>query len=73
MNNCQHLHKIGDNYGLTCEDCGAQLEGYGYGGLFGQRIVGTETCVHGSWQKISAGEEQCLYCEEVRERENQAN
>lgn len=27
---CDHRCKVGDNYGITCGDCGAILEGYGY-------------------------------------------
>ncbi len=70
--NCDHKKRIGDNYGLTCQDCGEQLEGYGYGGWFGRNITGNRKCIH-VWGKISAEEEQCLYCEEIREREKKAN
>jgi hypothetical protein len=37
---CPHDRKIGDNYGLSCADCGAQLEGLGFRG------EGDGTCHH---------------------------
>ncbi len=52
---CQHLRTIGDNYGLTCLDCGEVLEGYGYN-------VQTHTCRH-VFQKYDEGYE-CMYCQE---------
>ncbi|MDT8899515.1 hypothetical protein QYE77_14720 (plasmid) [Thermanaerothrix sp. 4228-RoL] len=51
---CQHLRTIGDNYGLTCLDCGEVLEGYGYN-------VQTHTCRH-VFQKYDEGYE-CMYCQ----------
>ncbi|MEW6179204.1 MAG: hypothetical protein AB1522_04675 [Chloroflexota bacterium] len=50
---CEHRNKVGDNYGLTCLDCGEVLEGYGYWGQ-------SETCRH-VWLKGEGGYE-CLYC-----------
>ncbi len=32
MSQCSHNHRIGDNYGVTCQDCGEVLAGYGYWG-----------------------------------------
>ena len=64
--NCKHNRKIGDNYGLTCQDCGAVLEGYGY------YAEGQRTCKH-KFLNINEDEEQCMYCEEIQEREKTAN
>jgi hypothetical protein len=72
MNKCQHLSRQGDNYGITCQTCGAVLEGYGYGGFFGSNLKGNEQCIH-VWFKISAEQEECLYCHIMREREKKAN
>jgi hypothetical protein len=63
---CEHNKTIGDNYGVTCQDCGAVLEGYGY------YAQGQRTCKH-KFLNISATEEQCIYCEEIQEREQKAN
>ena len=63
---CKHNKQIGDNYVITCQDCGQVLEGYGYW------AEGTRTCHH-RWYKISEDEEQCMYCEAIREREKKAN
>jgi hypothetical protein len=70
MSICQHLKRIGDNYGLSCQTCGAVLEGYGYGGFFGNNLKGNEHCLHGqnTWYKISVEQEECLYCHGARER-----
>jgi hypothetical protein len=75
MSTCQHLSKQGDNYGITCTDCGEALEGYGYGGWFGSNLKGNEQCLHGenAWYKISVEQEKCLYCHIAREREKKAN
>jgi len=73
MSTCEHNKRIGDIYGLTCQDCHEVLEGYGYGGsTFGS---GNERCSHGenTWYKISDIEEECMYCHIVREREQKAN
>jgi hypothetical protein len=71
---CRHARKIGDNYGLTCQDCGEVVEGYGYGGWFGSNLKGNERCMH-VWVNISDIAEQCMYCfrEREREREKKAN
>ncbi len=50
---CPHRRRIGDNYGMTCEDCGQVLEGYGYWGQ-------SHTCLH-VWAEYEGGKE-CLYC-----------
>ena len=73
--NCEHTKRIGDNYGLSCQDCGKVLEGYGYGGWFGNNLKGNEQCIHGenAWYKINDVEEECLYCQRIREREKKAN
>jgi hypothetical protein len=69
---CEHKRRMGDNYGISCQDCQEVLEGYGYGGWFGSNLKGNKSCIH-VWEKISAEEEQCMYCQAVRERENKAN
>lgn len=62
---CQHLCRQGDNYGVSCRDCGAALRGYGYWG------EGRANCLH-SW--ITTGEEvepvMCIYCQAVRTGES---
>ena|SRR6266480_6497235 len=72
---CNHNKRIGDNYGITCQDCREVLEGYGYGGWFGGNLIGNERCIHGeyAWYKINDVEEQCMYCETIRERAKMAN
>jgi hypothetical protein len=70
--NCKHSRKIGDNYGLTCQDCGKQLEGYGCGGWFGNNLKGDEACIH-RWVNSGDLEEECMYCHRTREREKKAN
>lgn len=52
---CEHQNKVGDNYGLTCLDCGEVLEGYGYWGQ-------ADRCRH-VWVKSEGGCE-CLYCQD---------
>jgi hypothetical protein len=68
---CDHNKRIGDNYGVTCQDCGEILEGYGYGDWLGSKVYGKK-CIH-VWRKISASEEECNYCQARREREHKAN
>jgi hypothetical protein len=72
MQLCEHTKRIGDNYGVSCQDCGTVLEGFGYGGFLGSLLKGQRKCVH-MWGKISAEEEQCRYCEVIRERAVKAN
>jgi hypothetical protein len=67
MSRCQHFKHIGDNYGISCQTCGEQLEGYGYGGFFGNNLIGNEHCIH-VWLKTSAEKEECNYCHRVRDR-----
>lgn len=50
---CDHLRLIGDNYGMTCQDCGKIIEGYGFWGQ-------SHTCVH-RWVEYEGGKE-CIYC-----------
>jgi len=54
---CNHNRKIGDNYGMSCQDCEEQLSGYGF---FGRN----KTCIH-FFIKASPDEQQkiCMYCE----------
>lgn len=50
---CEHRRMIGDNYGLSCMDCGEVLEGFGY-------WAQSQTCRH-VWSKGEGGYE-CIYC-----------
>jgi hypothetical protein len=72
--NCEHNKRIGDNYGVTCQDCGEILEGYGNGGWFGSNLKGNEQCKH-VWLNMPdrMDYEQCMYCFREREREKKAN
>lgn len=66
MNDCPHHSKIGDNYGESCLQCGAQLSGYGYGGWFGSNLTEHPTCIH-VWAKAGDADdagEICIYCYE---------
>jgi hypothetical protein len=62
---CAHNKKIGDNYGLSCQECGQVLEGYGWGGWFGSNLKGNERCIH-VWYPINHSEEECMYCHSIR-------
>lgn len=68
---CNHNNQIGDNYGLSCADCGEQLRGYGYGGFFGANLLPGTSCKH-QFLDTGDGYEACLYCEEVRSADWQA-
>jgi hypothetical protein len=57
---CLHLHTIGDNYGVTCADCGEPLEGFGYW------AEGSRHCVKHLWLQNGANGFVCVYCEEWR-------
>ena len=72
MHICEHTKRVGDNYGVSCQDCGVTLEGYGYGGWFSSNLTGRERCLH-VWWKVSLGEEECPYCHATRERAHKAN
>lgn len=54
---CDHNSTIGDNYGVTCADCGQVLSGYGYWG------EGSTTCQH-EYLPDGNGNLVCLYCED---------
>lgn len=62
MTNCPHAHKIGDNLGTSCYDCGKQLYGYGYWGL-------SPTCMHLWSRNADSDYEICMFCEQERKRE----
>jgi hypothetical protein len=72
MELCEHTKRVGDNYGVSCQDCGIVLEGFGYGGWLGSNPTGREQCFH-VWWKVSAGEEECPYCHATRERAHHAH
>jgi hypothetical protein len=65
---CDHNKRIGENYGISCQECQAVLEGYGFGGWFGSNLTGHEKCIHGAWYTISDNVEECLYCHRTRKR-----
>jgi hypothetical protein len=71
--NCEHNKRIGDNYGVSCQDCKQVLEGYGYGDWFGSNLKGNEKCIHNAWYKINDIEEECMYCHAIRKKEKKAN
>ena len=56
---CPHHSIVGDNYGTTCMDCGAVVSGYG------NFAEGSRECHH-VFFTIGNGEEQCMYCETIR-------
>lgn len=62
---CPHNRKVGDNYGLTCMDCGAILEGYG-----NNAETRPKECIH-KWMDHGMEKEYevCIYCERVRKKE----
>lgn len=66
---CEHLSQIGDNYGVTCCDCGEPIWGYGYGGFFGENLTGTEQCIH-VWGSLDENYEVCFYCQQTRSNLN---
>lgn len=53
---CPHHRKQGDNYGLTCLDCGSVLEGYGY-------RAHIRSCVHAPHFQKGEPIGHCQYCE----------
>ncbi|MEJ5200587.1 MAG: hypothetical protein WHV66_00025 [Anaerolineales bacterium] len=76
MDGCPHYRQIADNYGVTCEDCGEILEGYGFWGSSGYcrhvwlngeciycQAIDPDYCNH-FWE---AGSNECIYCGERRE------
>jgi hypothetical protein len=63
---CNHLRRVGDNYGESCLDCGEQLRGFGYGGWFGARITGNEKCIHLYSPMGDGGPEVCVFCEDMK-------
>jgi len=70
---CEHRKRIGDNYGLSCQDCGEQLEGYGYGGFFDtSSLTGDEPCIH-VWDTSDPEVEECNYCFDIRDKRERVN
>ena len=57
---CPHERKIGDNYGISCQDCGERLEGYGF-------FAHKRNCWH-RYLDSGDGYEVCIYCEQTREK-----
>jgi hypothetical protein len=60
---CEHLKRVGDHYGVSCQDCGAKLEGYGYGGWFGRTITSEDKCIH---HVVVKNGDECIYCHRER-------
>lgn len=58
---CQHSRRQGDNYGVTCMECGETIAGYGFWG------EGSKTCIH-EWGRMDdeSKEEMCIYCQVYR-------
>ena len=65
---CDHSKQIGDTYGISCQRCGAVLEGFGYGRFVGENLASEPVCIHQAWFRLGDLEEECLYCHEVRPR-----
>ena len=59
---CPHNRKIGDNYGMSCQDCGAQLSGYGYP-KFWPNGRPPRICIHEWWDEPHMKYKLCTYCE----------
>lgn len=57
---CPHNTKVGDNYGMTCADCGQQLEGYG------NWAEGNGICIHSWFDNEDGKYEYCMYCQSER-------
>ncbi len=64
-NKCRHLREVGDNYGVSCLDCGERLSGYGYGGFFGANLTPEKECIH-EFLETGDGWKVCIYCQCVR-------
>ena len=63
---CPHHNKIGDNYGITCMDCGEALEGYGNWG------EGSKECHHKFVREtLESDIDVCVYCERQRKHEEE--
>jgi hypothetical protein len=60
---CEHLRRIGDNYGVSCQDCGAKLEGYGFV-EFGRNLTPKDECVY---HIVMKNGDQCIYCHRERD------
>ena len=58
---CQHNRTQGDNYGVTCLDCGEAIAGYGFW------AEGSKVCIH-DWGRMGdeSTEEMCMYCQACR-------
>jgi hypothetical protein len=65
---CKHLHRVGDNYGESCADCGKQLSGYGWGGWFGRNLTNPlPVCIHLFAPLFGEGGPMvCIYCEQPK-------
>jgi hypothetical protein len=70
MNNCQHNNRIGDNYGVSCQDCGERLSGFGCGGWFGANLQVGVQCIHVFAPMGEDSAEVCIYCEQWRKSPN---
>lgn len=59
---CPHHRQQGDNYGVTCMDCGETLSGYGYW------AEGSQVCHHVWYPDPDDEYETCMYCESTRKK-----
>jgi len=59
---CKHLRRVGDNYGESCSDCGAQLAGFGNWATF-------PDCLHQWFDDPALDYVICYYCETQRKRD----
>lgn len=60
---CLHRNRIGDNYGSSCMDCGAQMTGYGYYDEY-------KTCFHLFTRSDDGTYQVCIFCELEIDRPN---
>jgi hypothetical protein len=60
---CQHDRRQGDNNGVSCMDCGKQLEGYGFGGNGNGKCIHRYQPMYGSPPGVP-DLEVCIYCED---------
>ena len=60
---CEHRNRIGDSYGTTCRDCGKQLYGFGYWGVY-------KSCIHLFAKSNDSTYQVCIFCELEIDRPN---
>lgn len=60
---CGGTSFIGDNYGMSCMNCGKQISGYGY-------YAHAKDCIHSWYGEPHMKHKTCIYCEMVTQNEN---